>query len=224
MRTSILAIALLAAAALPAALKAATVEERLAEFGAAARARMAPSFAAARIGYPPSRAVLVGLKAERRVELYAAGPRGELRYVRSYRVLAASGSFGPKLRVGDLQVPEGFYRIVSLNPDSRYHVSLRLDYPNARDRRRAEAEGRSDLGGDIMIHGSNVSIGCLALGDPAAEELFALAADMGAPQLSVILSPIDFRRASGATPVRPWLPDLYGELRAALEQIPLPRS
>ncbi len=209
--------------AAPPATRATTVEERIALFGPAARVRMQPYFAAAGVAYPPTRVVLVGLKAERRLELYAAGPDGALRFLRSYPVLAASGVLGPKLREGDQQVPEGLYRIDSLNPNSQFHLSLRIGYPNADDRRRAAEDGRSDLGGAIMIHGSSVSVGCLALGDPASEELFVLAAEVGLPNIRVILSPIDFRRSQlspGYTPALPWVPVLYDEIRAALSALP----
>jgi hypothetical protein len=37
-------------------------------------------------------------------------------------------------------------------------------------------DGRKNLGSNIMIHGKNCSVGCLAMGDEAAEELFVLAA------------------------------------------------
>jgi murein L,D-transpeptidase YafK len=169
--------------------------------------------------------VLVGLKLERRLELYAAGRDGRVRYVRAYPVRAASGTPGPKRRAGDAQVPEGVYRISALNPNSRFHLSLRIDYPNARDRLRAEADGRSDLGGDIMIHGGAESIGCLAVGDPAVEELFVLAAQTGIENVRVVLSPIDFRvRALPAAlmPADEWAPALYAEVQAALAELPRP--
>lgn len=90
---------------------------------------------------------------------------------RSYPILAASGTLGPKERQGDRQVPEGFYYVTpkSMNPESRFHLSFNLGYPNAFDR-------AHDRTGDfIMIHGAKVSIGCLAMGDPAIEEIYTLA-------------------------------------------------
>jgi murein L,D-transpeptidase YafK len=204
---------------------AATVEGRVAVYGAAARQRMRPAFEAAGIAYPPGAVALVGLKQERRLEVYA-GPRpGELRFVHAYPVLAASGLLGPKLREGDLQVPEGVYRIALLNPNSRYHLSLRVDYPNAFDRRNAAADGRSDLGGDIMIHGNAVSIGCVAIGDVAIEEVFVLAADVGHERVSVVLSPVDLRSAplpAALAEAHPWSDELYAAIRAALAPLPPP--
>jgi len=222
---ALLTVGMMLAAALPLASRAATVEERVAQVGAAARARLRPSFDAAGVSYPPQRAVLVGLKVEQRIDLYAAGRDAEIRYVRSYPIHAASGGIGPKLRDGDEQVPEGLYRISALNPNSQFHLSLRIDYPNSLDRRRAEADGRTNLGGDIMIHGGAASIGCLAIGDLAAEELFVLAAETGVTNLRVVLSPIDFRYGALTAlhaPARPWVPALYGEIHAALAELPRP--
>jgi hypothetical protein len=216
--------ALLAAAAGEGIAGSATVAERLVQYGPAARARMRPSFEAAGVPYPPSRVVLVGLKAERRVELYGADAGGVPRFVGRYPIRAASGALGPKLRQGDFQVPEGIYRIELLNPDSAYHLSLRLDYPNAFDRRMARADGRTRLGGDIMIHGNAVSIGCLAMGDAVAEELFVLAADTGTRNVQVVLAPHDLRiRPAPRDPTLPsWIDQLYTRIRAALDALPRP--
>jgi hypothetical protein len=205
----------------------AAVVERVEEHGPAARARLAPWFAAAGVAYPPRAAVLAGFKREKQLQLYAADEAGELRFVRSYPVLAASGGPGPKLAEGDRQVPEGVYAIELLNPFSRYHLSLRLDYPNDFDRARASEDGRSALGGDIMIHGSEASSGCLAVGDPAIEDLFVLAADVGSENVTVVVSPVDFRRTPmpDAVPGAPeWLPLLYSELRDAVWRLPPPAA
>jgi hypothetical protein len=120
-------------------------------------------------------------------------------------------------------VPEGFYRIIYMNPNSKFHVSLRLDYPNAFDRLQAMREGRTRLGGNIMIHGSYVSIGCLAMGDVAAEDLFTLAADTGQDNIHVLLCPVDFRSQSlPLNPLRPnWVTKLYTDLKSALLRLPV---
>lgn len=167
----------------------ATVAERVEEYGAPARERLLPPFTQAGIPYPPAAVRLVGLKQEALLEVYARADHSEWRWITTYPILALSGGPGPKLRDGDLQVPEGLYEIEALNPNSRFHLSLRLNYPSVFDRRRAEAEGRTQLGGDIMIHGSDVSIGCLAVGDRAIEDLFILTADVGIPHVDVVLAP-----------------------------------
>jgi hypothetical protein len=200
-----------------------TIAERVQQYGARARSRLSPHFQRARIPYPPMRVTLLGLKAERLLQVYAAGPTQGYRFVCSYPILAASGGPGPKLREGDRQVPEGIYPIELLNPNSRFHLALRVGYPNSFDRTQAEREGRTNPGGDIMIHGSSVSIGCLAMGDKPAEDLFILAADTGLQNLAVVLAPVDFRTGA-AVPKEAKLPDwtapLYAEIRARLAELP----
>lgn len=203
-----------------------TIASRLQALGAAARARLAPRFTRAGLAYPPRAVTLVGLKRERVLQVYA-GPRADaLVHVADHPILAASGGPGPKLREGDAQVPEGLYRVESLNPNSQFHLSLRVNYPNAVDRRRGAADGRRRLGGDIMIHGSAVSIGCLAMGDEVAEDLFVLAADTGLPRISVILAPWDLRRHPAPGPdasLPAWAPELYASIADALRRLPSSR-
>ena len=199
-----------------------TVHDRLTEFGAVVRTRLEPHFRAADVPYPPKHLTLLGFKDTRLLEIHAAGDDGNFRFIRSYPVLAASGHLGPKLREGDRQVPEGIYRIQELNPNSRFLLSLWIDYPNAFDRQQAAAENRSDLGGEIMIHGNAVSAGCLAMGDAAAEDLFVLAALTRIENISVVLTPIDFRKdtAPFAAPNESpsWTTELYQQIRRELSR------
>ena len=203
-----------------------TIADRVAQYGPSARARLLPFFAAAGVPYPPSRFLLLGLKQERELQLYAAGLAQELAFIRSFAILGASGGLGPKLREGDRQVPEGVYRVVYLNPNSIAHLALALGYPNEFDRANADEDGRESaiLGGDIMIHGGSSSIGCLAMGDQTAEDLFVLAADAGLEHGVVVVSPVDFRRtelpAQFDSPT-PWTPRLYAWLRNKLATLPL---
>jgi hypothetical protein len=200
----------------------ATVEDRLHQFGAAARHRLKPDVERVGQPYPPKWVVLVGLKQEKRLEVWVAGDAGPLRKLKWYPILGASGTLGPKLREGDGQVPEGLYRVESLNPNSLYHVALRVNYPNAYDKAKGKLDGRPNLGGDIMIHGKTCSIGCLAMGDTAAEELFTLVADVGLPGVSVILSPVDFRvhDLPATMPKDPaWRPELYATLKQAVLEL-----
>ena len=171
---------------------------------------------------------LIAIKDEKILELIARSNGGQWKSIHRYPVLAASGTTGPKLRKGDKQVPEGVYGISFLNPDSRYHVSLRVNYPNSFDRQMADKDGRKELGGDIMIHGKNVSAGCLAMGDAAAEELFVLAASIGVSNIKVVIAPTDLRRNSAPgveTAGAPqWLPKLYTEVQTAMAEFPKPPS
>ncbi|KAB2969837.1 MAG: L,D-transpeptidase family protein [Thermoanaerobaculia bacterium] len=190
----------------------------LATVGPAAERRLRARFALAGVSYPPERVHLLAFKAERRFELWASAGRGA-KQVAVFPLLAGSGGPGPKLREGDYQIPEGRYRLVWLHPNSRYHLSMKLDYPNAFDREQARREGRTNLGGDIFIHGGDVSIGCLAVGDPAIEELFVLAARVGIERVTAIVAPWDLRHRPPPELEDlhlPWLPTLYAELSRSL--------
>jgi murein L,D-transpeptidase YafK len=195
-----------------------TVADRLLSYGTSARNAMSADFKRSEISYPPKRIILVGLKTEKILELYASDGSRDPVFIKRYPILAASGAVGPKLREGDMQVPEGIYRIESLNPNILYHLSLRVNYPNEFDRNQARKEGRTQLGGDIMIYGNQVSIGCLAIGDQAIEELFVLAADTGVQNVTVILAPLDFRdRDLPIAPSMPqWVPTLYENIKRQL--------
>ena len=200
-----------------------SIDDRLAEFGWQAKARLAPHFALVEVPFPPAQVSLLAFKDAHVLEMYARAADGNWRWVRTYPILAASGSGGPKLREGDKQVPEGVYPVTLLNPNSRFHVSLRLGYPNAFDRAMAQLDGRTNLGGDIMIHGNALSIGCLAMGDEAAEEFFTLVAAVGLDHVKVVISPTDFRRSSmlmTAGTLPPWTDRLYRSLASELSQYP----
>jgi murein L,D-transpeptidase YafK len=158
------------------------------------------------------------------LQVYAAGEDEAFHFVCAYPVLAASGILGPKLREGDRQVPEGVYRIWELNPNSRYHVSLWIGYPNEFELARAAEEERWEPGGEIMIHGGASSTGCLAMGDPAAEDLFVLVALTGIENVSVVIAPVDFRKQSlGVTPpanAPAWTCEVYDQINAELARYP----
>jgi murein L,D-transpeptidase YafK len=188
-------------------------------YGPAAEQRLVPYFQAAGVPYPPVALAFLGFKAEKRLEVWARHQDAWV-LIRAYAIEAASGTAGPKLREGDYQVPEGVYAIDALNPNSRFHLSLKLDYPNAADRQQAALEGRDQLGGDIFLHGKDVSAGCLAMGDITIEELFVLVARTGSERVTVLLAPYDFRQHAVVRDSRrpTWVEALYGELHRELEQ------
>ncbi|SFQ74078.1 hypothetical protein SAMN04515668_4087 [Hymenobacter arizonensis] len=112
------------------------------------------------------------IKTNRELEVWARNQgAGPFALLQTYPLAATSGKLGPKRRAGDRQVPEGFYEIDRFNPQSSYHLSLGLNYPNAADR----ALGEPDPGGDIFIHGGEVTIGCLPITDIGIEEVYLLA-------------------------------------------------
>lgn len=117
--------------------------------------------------------VMIAYKAEGILELHVKNKDGE-RYQKltEYRVCARSRQLGPKRRQGDRQVPEGFYYIDRFNPSSNYHLSLGIDYPNRSDRIKSTHD---NLGGDIFIHGSCVTIGCLPMTDDKIKEIYLYA-------------------------------------------------
>lgn len=107
------------------------------------------------------------------VEVWVGDGSGPLKKAMAHPVCALSGTIGPKHKEGDGQIPEGFYGISALNPRSSYHLSLRVDYPNASDTiRNRRRDPKVRLGGDIMVHGNCVTIGCLPIEDEPIEEVY----------------------------------------------------
>jgi murein L,D-transpeptidase YafK len=193
---------------------------RIAEFGDAARARLKPDFDRASVAYPPSTVTLLVLKASRSLTVHAGTSLDDIKPIKTCPVLGQSGKLGPKLREGDCQVPEGIYRIEGLNPNSKFYVSLRLNYPNDFDLRMATADGRTEPGSDIYIHGGTDSVGCLAMGDPVIEELFTLTVDVGLENVRVIIAPDDLRKRDVRLEGAPsWIYGLYGQIRDALNTL-----
>lgn len=117
-------------------------------------------------------------KGARVLTLYRDG-----RAIRSYRGIQFGGApAGHKQFEGDQRTPEGRYVIDTRNPQSAYHLSLRISYPNAADTAYARARGRSP-GGDIFIHGQpnwlpagrlpgDWTDGCIALSNAEIAELW----------------------------------------------------
>jgi L,D-transpeptidase catalytic domain len=169
-----------------------TVADVLEDFGPYVAKKFNYYFAKANVNYPPREVILVALKQEKKMELWARD-QGEFRFIRDYHIMAASGDPGPKLHQGDRQVPEGIYRITELNPNSHYHLSMKINYPNEFDLLHAGLEGRHSPGSAIFIHGKAASIGCLAMGDDVIEELFVLVAQVGMENVKIVISPHDPR-------------------------------
>lgn len=200
-----------------------SVEERVMQYGARVDTRLQPAFQNAGVAYPPAEVALLAFKDTRVLELYARGSfADDWRHIKTYAVCGASGKPGPKLAEGDRQVPEGVYQIALLNPCSRFHLSLKLNYPNAFDQRMGAADGRTHLGSDIMIHGGAMSVGCLAMGDQVAEDLFILAARTGKNNVRVVIAPADFRQERPRLIMYEprWVSMLYASLHEELMQFP----
>ena len=145
------------------------------------------AFEKAGVRWPAHEIFLRAMKREGELELWARnGAREEFRLVKRLHITAQSGGPGPKRRAGDMQVPEGFYKVDRFNPLSNFHLSLGLNYPNASDRIHADPVSP---GFDIFIHGGNVSIGCIALGDPGIEEIYLATLDSHVRPIRVHLFP-----------------------------------
>ncbi len=112
-------------------------------------------------------------KSQRRMELLRDG-----KVIKRYRIALGDAPVGHKRQQGDERTPEGEYRITYRNPQSRFHLSLRISYPNEADRRQARARD-VDPGGDIMIHGGTPAWytrdwtdGCIAVTDAEIEDVW----------------------------------------------------
>ncbi|HWB92368.1 MAG TPA: L,D-transpeptidase family protein [Puia sp.] len=111
---------------------------------------------------------------------------------KTYKICALAGTLGPKRMQGDYQVPEGFYYINEFKPNSEYHLSLGLNYPNASDRMLSDS---TQPGGDIYIHGSCVTTGCIPITDSQIEELYTICAyakALGEDFIPVHIFPVNF--------------------------------
>ena len=200
-----------------------SIDDRIRMHAADVEARLKHKFEAAGLSYPPAELAYIAFKDKAELEVYARdGMSEDWRHISTYPILGMSGVAGPKIREGDMQVPEGVYRAEFLNPNSRFHLSIRLNYPNDFDLAQAQSDGRTRLGTDIMIHGTAASIGCLAMGNKAAEDLFILAALTGKENVEILIAPTDFRHHPAHTAggeVR-WLSALYLDLQTSLKRFP----
>lgn len=121
-------------------------------------------------------------KSDRLMTLHAGGTQ-----IARYRIALGFAPEGDKTREGDGKTPEGRYTISARNPRSQFHLSLKISYPDASDRRAARAAG-VDPGGDIFIHGTpgtsglaaapvprrDWTLGCIAVSNSEIEEIWRL--------------------------------------------------
>ena len=109
-------------------------------------------------------------KEESELELWVKKDDRKFALFKSWPICKWAGELGPKLREGDRQSPEGFYYVTPsrMNPNSSYHLSMDIGYPNQYDRYHERT------GSDIMIHGICGSLGCYAMTNPVIEEIWVL--------------------------------------------------
>lgn len=136
---------------------------------------------------PPVTEVLVK-KGERKMYLLSGNTA-----LKVYDIGLGTEPIGHKQFEGDGKTPEGLYYIDRRNPDSRYHLSVGVSYPNPNDTAFALAQGQPP-GGDIFIHGQGPegqvlskqrrdwTVGCIAVTDDEVEDVYAMVRD-GTPIL-----------------------------------------
>lgn len=143
--------------------------------------------------WPPAEVYVRSFKYDRQLEIWVKGDaKDPFRLFKTYRVCMQSGTMGPKRMEGDYQVPEGFYYINEFNPNSNYHLSLGLNYPNASDMILSD---QNRPGNNIYIHGNCVSTGCIPITDVPMEELFIIAGaarDQGQEFIPVHVFPVKY--------------------------------
>lgn len=130
------------------------------------------------LSWPPEAMYIRSFKYDRQLEVWVKGSiKDPYKLFKTYKVCMQSGTMGPKRMEGDYQVPEGFYHINEFNPNSNYHLSLGLNYPNASDRILSDS---LRPGNAIYIHGNCVSTGCIPISDIPMEELYIIASNVKA--------------------------------------------
>ncbi len=116
---------------------------------------------------------LRAFKEEEVLEVWAKSKNEtQFRLLTQYPFCKNSGTLGPKRKEGDRQIPEGFYNLSHYNPKSSYHLSLRVNYPNASDLILSDPK---QPGSDIYIHGACQTVGCIPITDKKIEELYLFA-------------------------------------------------
>lgn len=196
------------------------IDHAVKRYGLRVEPQLISFFSKAGVSYPPREIALLAFKSERKVELWAKNPNQDWTHIHDYPLTGFSGRLGPKLRENDKQIPEGVYKLVNFNPFSSMHLSMMINYPNSFDREKGYQDGRRELGNNIFIHGRNLSVGCLAIGDLAIDQLFILARRVGLNNIQLIIAPNDLRhqKPSTATFAQPrWLPELYKQISESLK-------
>lgn len=136
---------------------------------------------------------LRAFKKEQRLEIFAKNKNEPTyQFVVAYPFCTSSGHLGPKRKEGDRQIPEGIYHIDRFNPNSKFHLSLGLNYPNASDIILAD---KNNPGSDIFIHGGCESVGCISITNDKIEEVYLLAsyAKRNQSKIRVDIYPFDYK-------------------------------
>ena len=175
-----------------------------------------------KLQWPAKYLYIRSFKYDSQLEVWVKQEKNEpYKLFKSYKVCALAGTLGPKRMAGDYQVPEGFYYINEFNPRSNYHLSLGLNYPNASDRMLSDS---LQPGGDIYIHGSCVTTGCIPITDTQIEELYILATqakNQGEDFIPVLIFPVSFKSARSSDYLAKYVKDFpeYRKMADKLRQV-----
>ena len=119
---------------------------------------------------------LRAFKFEEELEVWGKNKGGQdYHHITTYHFCENSGQLGPKRIEGDKQIPEGVYHISRFNPNSDWHLSLKINYPNRSD---SVLSDRRLPGGQIYIHGGCKTIGCIPITDEWIKELYCMAVEV----------------------------------------------
>lgn len=179
-------------------------------------------FQAKNLKFPFKYMYVRSFKYDSKLEVWVKNERKDkFQLFKTYRVCALAGTLGPKRMMGDYQVPEGLYYINEFNPRSNYHLSLGLNYPNASDKILSDS---LQPGGDIYIHGSCVTTGCIPVNDDQIEELYVLATmarSQGQDFIPVHIFPVQFTNQKSVDYLNRYLKDFpeYRNMTAELKDI-----
>lgn len=197
-----------------------TTNARLAPLVKGGEDTLRKQFEAKGLKWPAKYVYMRSFKYEKELEVWVKDDvKDTFQLFKVYKICHTSGKMGPKRKQGDLQVPEGFYYISAFNPNSNYHLALGLDYPNVSDRMKSNS---SDPGGDIYIHGSCASIGCIPILDQIEEVymLAAIARQEGEDYIPVHIYPIRYDVPASAAFLKSQIRDDHdwAKFSAALEE------
>ena len=199
------------------------IDQAVMKYGLRTEPELKRYFKTANVSYPPREIALLAFKKEQNIELWAKDEDNSWHFIHHYPLTANSGQLGPKLREHDRQIPEGIYRLTMFNPYSSMHLSMQINYPNQFDKLHAYRDGRQKLGGDIFLHGKNLSVGCLAIGDHAIDQMFLLVRRVGLANTRIVIAPNDLRLSQPETNrlTQPkWVDELYMNIAKELHHYP----
>lgn len=175
-------------------------------------------FHAKNVGFEGFQIFLRAFKYEQKLEVWIQ-PQGASKFIyfKAYDFCTSSGILGPKRREGDLQIPEGLYHINHFNPESNFHLSLGINYPNTSDKILSD---RKNPGSAIYIHGNCVTVGCIPVADDKIKELYILAVEArnnGQEKIPVHIFPVDFKTNSSVLQEHPSQMAFWQNLRTTFD-------